>query len=107
MKKSICTVLTLFWQAQCSSAMCREAATSGTDHQIATFQNMAKARPLAGLTAATIKRAGLLSVCLYVLAVVGLLALPLAGKAIYHDENALLVGHAESVIRCRLYVDHS
>lgn len=61
---------------------------------------MARARPVARLAAAASSKVGLLSAGLYVLAIAGLLALPLAGKAIYHDENALLVGHAESVIRC-------
>lgn len=65
---------------------------------------MAKARLMARLAAAAVRRADTLSACLYLLAIAGLLTLPLAGKAIYHDENALLVGHAESVIRCSLKI---
>lgn len=60
---------------------------------------MAKARLISRLAAAAVRRADALSACLFLIGIAGLLALPLAGKAIYHDENALLVGHAESVIR--------
>jgi hypothetical protein len=61
---------------------------------------MARAKLVGRVAAATLRRADTISVCLFLLGIAGLLALPLAGKAIYHDENALLVGHAESVIRC-------
>lgn len=57
------------------------------------------AKPLARLAAAISINSGRLSALLYCLGCAGLLLLPLAGKAIYHDENALLVGHSESVIR--------
>lgn len=61
---------------------------------------MARAKLVGRLAAAAMRRADTISACLFLLGIAGLLALPLAGKAIYHDENALLVGHAESVIRC-------
>ena len=61
---------------------------------------MARAKLVGRLAAAAVRRANTISACLFLLGIAGLLALPLAGKAIYHDENALLVGHAESVIRC-------
>ena len=60
----------------------------------------ARARPLGRLFKAATRHPGRISALLYCLGVAGLLALPLTGKAIYHDENALLVGHSESVIRC-------
>lgn len=66
-----------------------------------------KPKPLVRLAAAVSRRKGLISICLYCIGVVGMLLLPLAGKAIYHDENALLVGHSESVIRSVICILHS
>jgi hypothetical protein len=64
---------------------------------------MARTKLVGRLAAAVIRRADTISTCLFLAGIAGFLALPLAGKAIYHDENALLVGHAESVIRCVCY----
>jgi hypothetical protein len=62
-------------------------------------------RPLQRLTAAASRNPGLISCALYALGIASLVLLPLAGKAIYHDENALLVGHSESVIRSAAAID--
>ena len=59
-----------------------------------------RAKPLVRLGSFALRRASHLSGILYCAGVLGLLLLPLAAKDIYHDENALLVGHAESRIRC-------
>lgn len=55
--------------------------------------------PLHKVLAFVVHYAGVVTLILNCLAWIGLLIMPLGGKEMYHDENALLVGHSETLIR--------
>ncbi len=57
-------------------------------------------KPLLRLLDAAVVRASALSWLLLALGMLGMLAVPLAGRKIFFDENSLLVGSARARIRC-------
>ena len=57
-------------------------------------------KPLLRLLDAVVAHASALSWLLLALGTLGMLAVPLAGRKIFFDENSLLVGSARAYIRC-------
>ena len=59
-------------------------------------------KPLLRLMDAAVAHASVLSWLLLALGTLGMLAVPLAGRKIFFDENSLLVGSARAYIRCAM-----